>query len=209
MYLNWPRLSLLSGVLFVLFVAVGFALVGLSGTDNSEKLVRDFADHRERILIGGYLVCLGLIVFVAWGWGWQRLLARTEHSHLGIAILLATALTAAVEFPVPALFMSLAYISDQPVDPQVARAFAASAQVFSYVDYFPTVLLFASMGWAIVASRIINRWFGYAAFLVAVVSLVVAYPPLQADILGAFLDGIWIAATAVALFVSPAARSAS
>ena len=207
MYLRWPRLNLLSGVLFVVLVTVGFGLIGLSGTDDGDKLVEDFANHRDRILAGGYLVSLGLIFLVSWAWAWRELLVDTNHAHIGLAVLLAGILTAAVEFPVPALFMSLAYISDQAVDPQVARALAASAQVFSYVDYFPTVLFFASMGWAILASGIINRWFGLTAFPVALLSLVVAYPTLGADLVGAVVDAIWIAATAVALFVSTRGRT--
>lgn len=205
MNLEWSRLNLLSGVLFVILVTVGFGLVGLPGTDDADSVVRHFATHRERILIGGYLVCLGLVALIAWGWAWRDIL-EGQPSHVGLAVLFATALTAGVEFPVPGFVMSLAYISDQAVDPQLARALAASAQVFSYVDYFPTLLLFVTLGWAILASKVIHQWFGASAFLLALVSLVIAYPPLNADLVGAGLDALWIIAASIALFLSAAAR---
>ena len=90
---------------------------------------------------------------------------------------------------------------------EVARALLASAQVFSYVDYFPTFFLLLSLGWAILASGVISRWFGWTALLGALVSLVTAYPLLKADLVGGGVDALWIVAASVALFLSRASRS--
>lgn len=205
MTINWQRLNLLSGAAFVIVGFVAFSLLGPPELDDSAKIVRDFSAHRDRVLCGGYIACLGLMALVLWGWSWRTLLAGTPHAAAGTAVLVGVLLSVAFEFPVPGFFMTLAFISNQPVDPGVARMLVNAAQMFSYLDYFPNVLMFLAIGWAILASGVMNRWWGFLAFPMAAISLVIAFPPLKADFVG-IITLLYMLALSIAMFVAAGKR---
>jgi hypothetical protein len=113
----------------VLFVA-GTLIEGDPGTKNGAKIADHFADHRTAILIGMYLAGLGLLAFFVWVWSLRTILSRAGEEALAAAVLVAGALVIAVEFPVIALETGLAFISNERVDPGLARALHDLAQVF-------------------------------------------------------------------------------
>lgn len=113
-----------------LFLA-GVLIAGDPGTKNGERIANHFADHRTTILIGVYLAGLGLLAFFVWVWSLRTILSRSGEEFLATTVLAAGVLVIAVEFPVIALDTGLAFISDQRVDPGLARALHDLAQVSS------------------------------------------------------------------------------
>ena len=147
------------GLAFVVLAVGGFLAAGDAGLDNGAKIATYFADHRDRLLASYQIVAIGLLAFAVWAWSLMTTLERRDASsrNLAIAVFVSGAIVVAVEFGVVALFMTLALISDQPVDPQIARALANAAQVFSDMDYFPQALFFLALGLAILRTRLGRR----------------------------------------------------
>jgi hypothetical protein len=113
----------------------------------------------------------------------------------------------AVEFPVIALDTGLAFISDQRVDPGLARALYDLAQVFSYVDWFPTALLFAALALALRRTRLVAKWLVWTAAAIAVLGLVAAPPALGLDLPVSLISFLWIVVLSVILGIA-SSRSA-
>jgi hypothetical protein len=172
------------GITFVVLGVAGFVTAGDAGLDDGAKIARYFADHGGRILIGFHLAAIGLLAFVLWSWWIMKALQRTSDSrdNLGVGVFVAGAMTATVEFGVIALAMTLATISNQPVDPLLARALANAYQEFSYVDYFPLALFFLMLGIGVLQTRIVGRWVGWFAIALAPLCLIIAAPSLGLDL---------------------------
>jgi hypothetical protein len=182
----------------VLFL-VGVILAGDPGTSNGAKIAKHFASDRSQILIGMWLAGVGLIAFVLWAWALRETLIRAGEETLGALVLAAGVVTVAVEFAVVALFTSLAFISDKTVDPGLARALYDSAQVFSFVDWFPIALLFAALAVAVRRTRFVASPLGWTAAALAVVSLIAAPPTFGLDVPASLLAFVWIAVVSVLL----------
>ena len=178
------------GITFVVLAVAGFVTAGDAGLDDGAKIARYFADHGGRILIGFHLAAIGLLAFVLWSWWIMKALQRTSDSrdNLGVGVFVAGAMTATVEFGVIALAMTLATISNEPVDPLLARALANAYQEFSYVDYFPLALFFLMLGIGVLQTRIVGAWVGWFAIVLAPLCLITAAPSLGLDMsLGLFM----------------------
>ena len=190
---------------------VGFLVAGDAGLDDGAKIAAYFTDHRVRILIGFYVASIGLLTFVLWCWWIMNALERAGDTRdgLGVAVFVAGAMTATVEFGVIALAMTLAVISTGPVDPSLGRAFANAYQAFSYVDFFPLALFFLMLGVAVLRTRIVGAWVGWTAIVLVPVCLLVAFPTLGLDTSLGPLTFAGIVVPNVALIRSkrPAARA--
>jgi hypothetical protein len=186
-------------VAFVVLFLVGVILAGDPGTSNGVKIAEHFASDRSQILIGMWLAGVGLVAFVLWAWALRDTMIRAGEDALGALILAAGVVTVAVEFAVVALLTSLAFISDKTVDPGLARALYDSAQVFSFVDWFPIALLFAALAVAVRRTGFIASPFGWTAAALAVVSLIAAPPTFGLDMAVSLLVFAWIAAVSVLL----------
>ena len=171
------------GIVFVILAIVGFLVAGDAGLDDGARIATHFTDHRVRILIGFYVASIGLLMFVLWCWWIMNALERAGDTRdgLGVAVFVAGAMTATVEFGVIALAMTLAVISTGPVDPSLARALANAYQAFSYVDFFPLALFFLMLGVAMLRTRIVGAWVGWTAIVLVPVCLIVAFPTLGLD----------------------------
>ena len=198
------------GIVFVVLAIVGFLVAGDAGLDDGGKIATYFTDHRVRILIGFYVASIGLLAFVLWCWWIMNALERAGDSRdgLGVAVFVAGAMTATVEFGVIALAMTLAVISTRPVDPSLARMLANAYQAFSYVDFFPLALFFLMLGVAVLRTRIVGAWVGWAVIVLVPVCLIVAFPTLGLDASLGVLTFAGIVVPNVALIRSkrPAAR---
>jgi hypothetical protein len=93
--------------------------------------------------------------------------------------------------------LGLAFISDQRVDPGLARALHDLAQVFSYIDWFPTALLFATLALAVWRTRFVASWLGWPAAAIALLALIAAPPSLGLDVPVSLLSFLWIAVVSV------------
>jgi len=96
----------------------------------------------------------------------------------------------------------LAFISDQRVDPGLARALNDVAQVFSYIDWFPVALLFAALALAVLRTRIIAAWLGWAAAAIAVLALIAAPPTLGLDVPASLISFLWIVVVSTMLGIT-------
>lgn len=198
----WERRGLLGGILFVVLFLAGVGAAGETVGDDPAATAAYFASHRTQIMIGNHVAGLGLVVFLAWCWAVMTLVDRAggREARLGAAIFVTGALTTAVEYPLIAINIGLAYVSTSAIDAGVAHTLANLAQVFSYVDYFPTAAFFAAIGVAILRTSVISRWFGWSAIVFAIVCLIVAAPSLKLDVPSAILTMLWIAAASIAFF---------
>ena len=199
---SWlDRVARFGGIAFVVLALGGFMGAGDAGFDDGVKIAAYVADHRVQILIGTHLAAIGLLFFVMWSWWIMNAIDRVEdqHHNLGLAILVAAAVTAAVEFGVIALYMTLALISNQPVDPQIARALANAYQVFSYVDYFPLAAFFLVVGIAVLRTRIVGAWVGWTAIAFVPLALIAAAPSLGLDWPVGLPAFAWVCAANIAL----------
>jgi hypothetical protein len=195
------------GIAFVVLFLAGVILAGDPGTKDGTKIANHFADHRTAILVGMWLAGIGLLSFAAWAWSLRDTFARLGEEGLAAALLAAGVLTAAVEFPVVALFTSLAFMSDQAVDPGVARAIYDTAQVFSYVDWFPLALFLAAFAGAVRRTRLVAAWLGWSAAVLAVLSLGAAPPTFGLDLGVSVVVFVWIILVTVLLRTSPPRRT--
>jgi hypothetical protein len=203
---RWEALAPWAGIAFVALFLVGFLLAGDPGTKDGAKIARHFAQERTRILIGMYLGGLALLALFVWVWSLRGSLLRAGEEALSTAVLVAGVLAIAVEFPVIALNTGLAFISDQRVDPGLARALYDVALVFSYVDWFPVALLFAALALALRRSRLVASWLAWTAAAIGVLGLVAAPPALGLDLPVSVISFLWIVAFTVTLGVSPIER---
>jgi len=196
---RWEAHAPWAGIAFVALFLAGVLTAGDPGTKNGPKIADHFADHRTAILIGMYLAGLGLLAFFVWAWSLRTILSRAGEEALATTVLVAGVLVIAVEFPVIALDTGLAFISDQRVDPGLARALHDLAQVFSYIDWFPTALLFAALALALRRSRLLAPWLGWTAAAIAALALIAAPPALGLDLPVSLLSFLWIAVLSVIL----------
>ncbi|HKW01776.1 MAG TPA: hypothetical protein VJN96_18245 [Vicinamibacterales bacterium] len=189
------------GIAFVVLAFGGFMGAGDAGFDDGVKIAAYVAEHRDRILIGTHLAAIGLLFFVLWSWWIMNAIDRINDQldNLGLAILVAAAVTAAVEFGVIALYMTLALISNHPVDPQIARALANAYSVFSYVDYFPLAVFFLAFGIAALRTRIVGAWVGWTAIVFVPATLIAAAPGLGLDWPVGLPAFAWVCAANIAL----------
>ncbi len=199
---RWEAHAPWAGTAFVALFLAGVLIAGDPGTKNGAKIANHFADHRTTILIGMYLAGLGLLAFFVWVWSRRTILLRTGEEALATTVLVAGVLVIAVEFPVIALDTGLAFISDQRVDPGLARALHDLAQVFSYVDWFPTALLFAALALALRRTRLVASWLGWTAAGIAVLALVAAPPALGLDLPVSLVSFLWIVALTATLGIA-------
>jgi hypothetical protein len=197
------------GIVFVLLAVGGFFGAGDAGFDDGAKIAAYFADHRTRILICFHIAAIGMLAFVAWAWWLMRTIERLDSTRdgLGLAVFIAGAMTVAVEFGVIALAMTLAVISNQPVDPQIARAFANAYQTLSCVDYFPLALFFLAFGIAALRTGIVRPWLSWSAIALVPLVLIAAAPALGLDAPVGLLTFLWVVAANIAVLRSPRTRS--
>jgi hypothetical protein len=196
---RWEAYTPWAGIAFVGLFLAGFLIGGDPGTKDGAKIADHFADQRTTILVGMYLAGLALLAFFVWVWSLRSILLRTGEEALATAVLIAGALMIAVEFPVIALETGLAFISNQPIDPGLARALYDLAQVFSYVDWFPTALLFAALALAVRRTRLVASWLGWTAAAISVLALVAAPPALGLDLPVSLISFLWIVVLSVIL----------
>ena len=192
------------GIVFVALAIAGFLVAGDPGLDDGARIARHFAVHRVRILVGFYVAATGLLAFVLWCWWVMNALRRAGDpgDTFGVTVFVAGAMTATVEFSVIALAMTLAVISDQPVDPSLARALVNAAQTFSYVDYFPLALFFLMIGVALLRTRLVGAWVGWFAIVLAPLCLITAVPTLKLDMSVGLLTFAGIVVANIALIRS-------
>jgi hypothetical protein len=202
-----PRLEQMArfgGIVFVVLAIGGFLVAGDAGLDDGVKIASYFADHRGRILIGFHIAAIGLLAFVLWSWWIMDALWRVggTRNSLGVAVFVAGAMTATVEFGVIALAMTLAVISTRPVDPSLARMLANAYQAFSYVDFFPLALFFLMLGIVVLRTRIVGAWVGWVSIVLVPVCLITAFPTLGLDLSLGLLTFVGIIVANVALIRS-------
>jgi hypothetical protein len=190
------RMSRWGGIGFTALGIAGLAGAGDLPFDDGAKVSAFFADHRGRLLLGFHLGAVGMCWFVAWSWSIMKAVDATDEQRdrLGVAILVSGAATAAVEFGVFATAMTLAVMSNRPVDPPLARALANAYQVLSCVDYFPLAMFFGAVGLAVLRRRIAAAWIGWLALVLVPLSLVAAAPALGLDMPVALVVFLWIVA---------------
>jgi len=205
---RWEALAPWAGIMFVALFLAGFLIAGDPGTKNGAKIADHFADQRTMILVGMYLAGLALLAFFVWAWSLRSVLLRSGEEALATTVLVAGVLVIAVEFPVIALETGLAFISDQRVDPGLARALYDLAQVCSYVDWFPTALLFATLALAVRRTRLVASWLGWAAAAIGLLALVAAPPALGLDLPVSLISFLWIVTLSVILGIA-GSRSAT
>jgi hypothetical protein len=195
------RFARWGGIGFTVLSIAGFAGVGDLPFDDGVKLSTFFFEHRARLLLGLHLGAVGMIWFLAWSWSIMKAadVADQKRDEIGVAVLVCGAVTAAVELGVFALAMTLAFISQRPADPAIARALANSYQVFSCVDYFPLAAFLGAVGVAVLRRRIAAAWTGWMALGLVPLSLVAAAPALRLDMPVAILVFVWMVATNISL----------
>ena len=196
---RWEAYAPWAGIVFVGLFLIGIVIAGDPGTKHGAKIADHFAAHRTTILVGMYLADLGLVAFFVWVWSLRTSLSHAGEEALAVGVMAAGVLVVAVEFPVIALDTGLAYLSDQHVDPGLARALHDVAQVFSYVDWFPTALLFATLALAVRRTRLVASWLAWTAAAIAVLALIAAPPSLGLDVPVSLISFLWIVVVSITL----------
>ncbi|HEY7380005.1 MAG TPA: hypothetical protein VH572_02255 [Gaiella sp.] len=120
----WDRLSALGGVLFVVFFVVGVLLPGSPPTvdDSSSTVVSFFADNRGPVLVGTFLIGLGVLAMIWFVSSLVEAMRRADEGRLATAALIGFLLGFAAATVAALARASLAFSVAEIVEPDEVRA---------------------------------------------------------------------------------------
>jgi hypothetical protein len=120
----WDRLSALGGVLFVIFFVVGVLLPGSPPTvdDSSGTVVSFFADNRGPVLVGTFLIGLGVLAMIWFVSSLVEAMRRADEGRLATAALIGFLLAFAAATVAALARASLAFSVAEIVEPDEVRA---------------------------------------------------------------------------------------
>ena len=215
---RWWRWGAAAGILFVVLFIVGLIVQGSTpSVDDPVTKVKDyFLDHRDRWLVGDYLIGLAFLLFFLPFLSCLRgLLARAEGDE---AVWSRVVFAAGIAFLVVGAATSLA---------QGALAYGAVAhagddviQTLTDIDYYGFTTISLAAGVLVLAASIVIlrtgilwAWLGGLGLLEAVIAVIAPLAVLSRDpdsalgILGfiAFIGfGVWIILVAVGMWMTKA-----
>ena len=177
---RWTGAFGLAGMV-VFLVALPLYFVGPQASARLEDAVQ-FADSVRkagtliltRATLADPLIMSGLVVFLA---GFRHLIrrARPDHGWIGTLVFGAGLVVITLELAGDALQGAAALDTSVKADPTAVRALWEGSFVFyGAIGLIMSALFLAAAGVAVLASRVLPRWIGWAAFAAAAINLVAA-----------------------------------
>jgi hypothetical protein len=183
---------------------------GLGPDDSSPAAVAAYqVSHRGALLASEVAVGLALLAFIAVPAGLVPVLWRAGQESLAVAVGVSSTLFVAMGFVSTASETALANASDEPA------AVLALNQLQGRVPVvFAFTALAATIGWAVLRTGLVWRWFGVASLVAAVVFLLGSVfsvlgptPESRSSIYGIGLSILWMLLLGVGLWQASRARS--
>ena len=203
--LRWERHLPLAGVLAVIGWVVGLILAA-SAADEEEgaEILAAYADHETRILAGGVIWLIATALFT---WFLGSLRARLAAAEGPIAPLTAIAFGAGVAMTplvalLPAADMAGA-LSHEELDVSAAVAIHNLSEAFFFGAEYLCAAFLAATALAVLRTRALPRWLGFAALAIALVLLIA--PIGWVAMIFAF--PLWVLATSFLLWREPRATT--
>jgi Domain of unknown function (DUF4386) len=194
----------LTGVLFVVLAIVGFSIQGepKSADDPVEEIVNWYIDNKDAVQIGAILATLGAIALVFF-MGYLRKVLRAAEGEGGM--LSALTLIGAAIFVVGITFDSTLLFATADKAEDIDPTAVQTLQALWDGDFLPiaagVLIMMLSAGLSIVIHGALPKWLGWAAIVVAILS--VAGPAFFIGLIG---SALWI--VVVSIMLSMRARSA-
>lgn len=195
------RLALLAPVAVIPLFFASFAVAGEpSDRDDGAVIAAFYSDNRTRLLAAAWIAGLAIAGLLVWVWILRPVFARTS-TDLWTAIFASAAALVGVELGTVATQQTLAYISAEPVESDVARAFYELSLTFSYTSAFASAVFTAFVAWAILQrTTLLPTWLGWWAALLTVLALPGSARGLGLDVLVGGATALWVLATSVVSF---------
>jgi hypothetical protein len=179
--LQWERLSLASGILFVAvqiatlaFTAVFFATTHPPMDASPQEAARGFAQAQAMVEIGTYPYVLHLPFLLVFLGGLFGVLRRAEGGSGALSVsVLGAGIAMVVIASTGALISSLTPIIGQlGGEGATVKAIDAMTPLALALSAFPRAVLLGATSIVILESRIAPRWIGWAGLVLVLISLV-------------------------------------
>jgi hypothetical protein len=203
----------LSGILFVILLAVSFTLPTQppQSGESPQKIIDFFKNHRLQFFIALYLQGLALIPFFAFSVRLRDLLRCAEGGKsLFASVSFASAVASgALALAISPFWATLAYRIGDQSDPGVVRVLFDLGNLGFNVVSFPFTGFIAAASVVMIRAGIPARWLGWAGIPVAFLQLVSAGSFAEAGIfapggfiflVGFFFWALWIVATSILMY---------
>jgi hypothetical protein len=196
--MNSRRLAPLSGIVFVVFVVLGFIVVGGETpdvNDSASKVVSFWTDHHDKEVVAALLVGIGAIflaIFVA------TLRDRTrddrEGTDLWSNLILIGGTASVVGFLVAVGFhISLADGGDHHYSAEAMQALNVLDNDSFFAFAIPIGIMLLGAAGSTLKVGVLPRWLGWAALVIAIA----IFTPV--GFIGFGLSGIWIIVASILL----------
>jgi hypothetical protein len=219
----WSKLGAGAGILFVAWLVLAQIVIPMrpSGSPPGQQIIDFFNQHRQAMLLNGYLNAISVLLFLWFASTIRRRLGAAEGGWVTITEISFGAAVVTVALALAAVSVDEALAYRVPHDPAVAEALDTIGGGMGLVTGFPIAAFVAAASTAIVRTGAFARWLGLLGLIVAALQLLGTLPLIvQSGPLGASgavgLASIlalllWILALAIAMLVpgrqtSPTAR---
>lgn len=194
------RLALLSPLVVIPIFFASFAIAGEPNTKDGAVIAAFYADNRTRLLATAWIAGFAIAGLLVWVWILRPVFASTS-ADLWTAIFASAAALVGVELGTVAAQQTLAYISTDPVEGDVARAFYELSLTFSYTSAFASAVFTAFVAWAILKRMsILPTWLGWWAALLTVLAIPGSNRGLGLDVLAALPTALWVVVVSIVAF---------
>ncbi len=202
----------LSGILFVVLLAVSFTLPTQppQSGESPQKVIEFFKNHRLQFFIALYLQGLALIPFFVFSARLRDLLHSVEGGKsLFASVSFASAVASgALALAISPFWATLAYRSNRS-DPGMVRVLFDLGNLGFNVISFPFAIFIAAASVVMIRAGIPARWLGWAGIPVAFLQLVSAGSFAEAGIfapggliflVGFFFWALWVLTTSTMMY---------
>jgi hypothetical protein len=201
---NAQRMTVVSGVLFVLFSVVGFAAFTRSGypdsNDGARKIAAYFVGHRDAALTQQFLLGLGSLAVLCFIGGVVTMMWRTEAARPWAVVAAVAGAGAVAMFMVGSGLLTLLAFRPDVGDPGLMRAELDGGYIMFNASGFLLAGFVGSVGVASWRAHVLPAWVGEFGTAVALLQLVGAAAYARGD--GAFSPQGWVPLlAALAVFV--------
>jgi hypothetical protein len=195
------RLAVLAPLVVVPAFFASFAIAGEpADTKDGAVIAAFYSDNRTRLLATAWIAGLAIAGLLVWVWILRPVFASTP-TDLWTAIFASAAALVGVELGTVAASQTLAYVSTDPVAPDVARAFYELSLTFSYTSAFASAVFTAFVAWAILKrTTLLPTWLGWWAALLTVLALPGSARGLELDVLVGGMTMLWVLTMSIVSF---------
>lgn len=167
----WDRWSPASGIIVVVLLIVGFVVLGdfPTAADTPDDFATFYQEERGRVLAGTVTLGLAFYAFFFWVAAVAGRVRSVGEPRLTAAIVAGGTAFAAMILAVLGMHAAIAHMVAEEVNPEVVKGLDTLITGVDVMSGLPLAAFAFAFGVAVLRSRFLDGWIGYASLLGALI----------------------------------------